>query len=90
MKNSIISFTPSYQNYLWGKLPQDSLVCRYLDKQEILEDTDAGFLLNQDEPIYFWVLKDEKTKAWFIAKILIENTPFGKLQAVTTKIEVKP
>ena len=38
MKNSIISFTPSYQNYLWGKLPQDSLVCRYLDKQEILED----------------------------------------------------
>ena len=71
-------------DYFAGK----ALKCQY--KQEILEDTDAGFLLNQDEPIYFWVLKDEKTKAWFVAKILIENTPFGKLQAVTTNIEVKP
>lgn len=71
-------------DYFAGK----ALKCQY--KQEILEDTDAGFLLNQDEPIYFWVLQDEKTKAWFIAKILIENTPFGKLQAVTTNIEVKP
>lgn len=71
-------------DYFAGK----ALECQY--KQEILEDTDAGFLINQDEPIYFWVLKDEKTKAWFVAKILIENTPFGKLQAVTTNIEVKP
>ncbi len=71
-------------DYFVGK----ALKCQY--KQEILEDTDAGFLLKQDEPIYFWVLRDEKTKAWFIAKILIENTPFGKLQAVTTNIEVKP
>lgn len=71
-------------DYFAGK----ALKCQY--KQEILEDTDAGFFLNQDEPIYFWVLKDEKTKAWFVAKILIENTPFGKLQAVTTNIEVKP
>ncbi len=71
-------------DYFAGK----ALKCQY--KQEILEDTDAGFLINQDEPIYFWVLKDEKTKAWFVAKILIENTPFGKLQAVTTNIEVKP
>lgn len=71
-------------DYFAGK----ALKCQY--KQEILEDTDAGFFLNQDEPIYFWVLKDEKTKALFVAKILIENTPFGKLQAVTTNIEVKP
>lgn len=71
-------------DYFAGK----ALKCQY--KQKILEDTDAGFLLHQDEPIYFWVLKDEKTKAWFVAKILIENTPFGKLQAVTTNIEVKP
>lgn len=69
--------------YFSGK----ALKCQYT--QEILEDTDAGFLLNPDEPIYFWVLRDEKTKAWFVAKILIENTPFGKLQAVTTNIEVK-
>lgn len=71
-------------DYFSGK----ALKCRY--KQEILEDTDAGFLLNPEEPIYFWVLKDEKTKVWFIAKVLIENTPFGKLEAITTKIEVKP
>lgn len=69
--------------YFSGK----ALKCQY--KQEILEDTDAGFLLDPEEPIYFWVLRDNKTDEWFIAKILIENTPFGKLQAVTTKIEVK-
>ncbi len=65
-----------------------AIKCRYM--QEILEDTDAGFLLKPDVPIYFWVLKDDKTDAYFLARILIEDTPFGELEAITTKIEVKP
>lgn len=69
--------------YFKGK----ALKCQY--SLEVVEDTDAGFFLNDEEPIYFWVLKDEKTKAYFVAKIAIESTPFGKLEALTTKIEVK-
>ena len=37
-KENIISFTPTYQNYLWGKLSKDSLICKYIDQEEILED----------------------------------------------------
>jgi len=69
--------------YFEGK----ALKCRY--SLEILDDTDAGFLLDKDEPAYFWVLRDKKTKAYFFAKALIETTPFGRLEALTTKIEVK-
>lgn len=56
---------------------------------ELLKDAEAGFLLNKDVPLYFWVLNDKKTGAPFIAKAFIENTPFGKLNAVTTNLEVK-
>lgn len=56
---------------------------------EILEDADAGFLLNKDVPVYFWVMKDKESKAPFVAKIVVEDTPFGELQALTTNIEVK-
>lgn len=63
----------------------EALKCRY--EMEILDDADAGFLLNKDEPIYFWVMQDETTKAYFVAKILVEDTPFGKLEAITTKVE---
>jgi hypothetical protein len=52
-------------------------------------DTDAGFLLNRDEPAYLWLLNDEKTGLPFVAKIFIKSTPLGELEALTTKIEVK-
>ena len=69
--------------YFSGK----ALKCEYhLDE---LEDADAGFLLKKDVPIYFWVLRDEQTDAPFVAKIVVENTPFGKLESLTTKVEVK-
>lgn len=56
---------------------------------KILEDTDAGFLLNRDEPAYVWILNDEKTGLPFVAKIFIKSTPLGELEALTTKVEVK-
>ena len=39
--------------------------------------------------IYFWILTDKKTDLPFVAKIFIKSTPLGKLEALTTKIEVK-
>lgn len=69
-------------DYFSGK----ALKCQY--SMELAEDTDAGFLLNGEEPIYFWILRDDKTKAYFVAKVLVETTPFGKLEAITTEIEV--
>ena len=67
--------------YFFGK----ALKCKYL--LEILDDATAGFMLNKEEPIYFWVLNDKATKAPFVAKVSVENTPFGKLESITTKVE---
>lgn len=61
--------------------------CQY--SLEVLDDADAGFLIKNGSPVYMWILKDKETKAPFVAKIEVEKTPFGKLQAVTTSIEVK-
>lgn len=69
--------------YFKGK----ALKCQY--HLEVLDDADAGFMLRKDEPIYFWVLRDKQTDLPFIARILVESTPFGELEALTTKIEVK-
>lgn len=69
--------------YFAGK----ALKCEY--HLEVLDDADAGFLLTKDVPIYFWVLRDEKSDAPFVAKIVVESTPFGKLESLTTEIEVK-
>lgn len=65
----------------------NALKCQYM--LEIQKDASAGFFLNQQVPIYLWVLRDEKADAPFIAKIEAEKTPFGKLESYTTSIEVK-
>ena len=64
-----------------------ALKCEYM--LEIQHGASAGFLLNQKTPIYLWILREESANAPFIAKIEAEDTPFGKLEAVTTSIEVK-
>lgn len=56
---------------------------------EVLDDAEAGFLLSKDIPVYFWIMKDQLSGAPFVAKILVEETPFGELESVTTNIEVK-
>ena len=68
--------------YFEGK----ALKCEY--HLQILKGTDAGFLLKKDEPIYFWILRDQKTDAPFVAKVLVKSTPFGKLESLATKVEV--
>lgn len=59
----------------------------YIDKLSSQGD-DLLWELTSDKPIYFWILEDEKTKAPFIAKVFINNTPLGKMNVYTTKIEV--
>lgn len=79
--------TVGYENlktpYFFGR----ALKCQYA--LEVLEDAEAGFMMNKNEPIYFWLLQDKQTHAYFLARALIEDTPFGTLEALTTKIEVK-
>ena len=69
--------------YFEGK----ALKCAY--HLEVLDDAEAGFFLNKDEPIYFWILHDKQTDLPFIARILVESTPFGAMETITTEIEVK-
>lgn len=44
--------------------------------------------ISSDKPIYFWLMEDKETKAPFIAKIEIKDTILGRLQVITSKIEV--
>ena len=64
-----------------------AMKCEY--RLENTKHADAGFLLDKDVPVYFWILRDKETDAPFIAKIEVESTPFGKLESITTKVEVK-
>lgn len=58
-------------------------------KLEVLDDADASFLYKSNEPVYFWILNDEKTGLPFVAKVFIKSTPLGELESLTTEIEVK-
>ena len=80
--------TIGYENLTTPHFSGRALKCRY--ELEVLDDAEAGFLLDKDEPIYFWLLQDVATHSYFFARALVENTPFGQLEALTTKIEVKP
>lgn len=60
----------------------------YINKKKE-EGDDTLWQTMSSVPIYFWILKDAATNLPFIAKILVENTPLGDINAYTTKIEVK-
>lgn len=69
-------------DYFEGK----ALKCKY--NLENVDEDEAGFLLSNGEPVYIWLLKDKKSDAYYVARIVVESTPFGKLESLTTKIEV--
>ena len=60
----------------------------YIDKLGAKGD-DLLWELTQDRPIYFWIMKDKQTNIPFIARIIIKDTPFGKLEVYTSKINIK-
>lgn len=69
-------------DYFEGK----ALKCKY--NLENVDEEDAGFLLSSGEPVYIWLLRDKQTDAYYVTRILVESTPFGQLESLTTKIEV--
>ena len=58
----------------------------YIDKLNT-EDDDMLMQISAERPIYFWIMKQEG-KA-FIARIRIDDTPLGALEAYATQITVK-
>lgn len=69
----------------FGKAAKCSM---YIDKLGAKGD-DLLWELTSDRPVYFWIMEDPATKIPFIARIQIENTPLGKLDVYTGKIEIK-
>lgn len=59
----------------------------YIDKLGDNGD-DLLWQLSSERPVYFWILRDHKTSAPFIARINIKETPLGEMNVYTTKIEV--
>ncbi len=60
----------------------------YIDKLGDKGD-DLLWELTSDRPIYFWMMEDENSRKPFIVKIMIEDTPLGRLEALAQKIEIK-
>ncbi len=60
----------------------------YIDKLGAKGD-DLLWELTSDRPVYFWIMEAPKEKIPFIARIQIEDTPLGKMDVYTSKIEIK-
>lgn len=60
----------------------------YIDKLGAKGD-DLLWELTSDRPVYFWIMEEPVQKIPFIARIQIEDTPLGKLDVYTGKIEIK-
>ncbi len=60
----------------------------YIDKLKS-EDDDLLWQLTSERPVYIWILQDISSQKPFVARILVQNTPLGKLEAITTKINIK-
>ena len=58
----------------------------YIDKLGEKGD-DLLWELTSDRPIYFWIL--EHSNKPFIARVLVKETPLGRLDVYTTKISIK-
>ncbi len=58
----------------------------YIDKLNSKDD-DMLWELTSERPIYFWILEQHGHP--FIARVTVENTPLGRLDAYTSKVTVK-
>ena len=63
--------------------------CSMHIKKVLSDDDDELWEFSANKPIYFWIARDKKTNYPFIAKILINDTPLGKLTAHTTDITIE-
>lgn len=60
----------------------------YIDKLNSKDD-DLMWKLTSKHPVYFWIMEDKESKMPFIAHILVEDTPLGRLDVYTKNITVK-
>lgn len=60
----------------------------YIDKLDN-DDDDLIWTISKDNPIHLWLQTDEKSKLAYIARIHMEDTPLGELNAYTTAITIK-
>ncbi len=58
----------------------------YIDKLNSKDD-DMLWELTSERPIYFWILEEQGHP--FIARVMVENTPLGRLDAYTSKVTIK-
>lgn len=65
---------------------QASKCSMYIDKLNSKDD-DLLWELTSERPIYFWILEQQGRP--YIARIMIENTPLGRLDVYTTQITIK-
>ena len=79
------SLTANQYSPFAGKAAKCSM---YIDKLQEKGD-DLLWQLTAERPIYFWIMQDEASRAPFIARIAVKETPLGKMNVYTTKIEVK-
>ena len=50
---------------------------------------DLVFQMTLENPVYVWILQDKKTHQPFIAKLVKNSTPLGKLEVYTKNIKIK-
>ena len=58
----------------------------YIDKLNSKDD-DLLWELTSERPIYFWILEQDNHP--FIARVMVEDTPLGRLDVYTSKVTVK-
>ncbi len=59
----------------------------YIDKLDN-DDDDLIWQISQENPINLWIMQDKQTKLPYIARIHMNNTPLGELNAYTTHISL--
>lgn len=60
----------------------------YIDKLNSKDD-DLMWELTSKHPVYFWIMEDKESKMPFIAHVLVEDTPLGRLDVYTKNITIK-
>ena len=60
----------------------------YIDKLNSKDD-DLMWELTSKHPVYFWIMEDTNSGMPFIARVLVEDTPLGRLEVYTKNITVK-
>ena len=58
----------------------------YIDKLNSKDD-DLLWELTSERPIYFWILEEQGKP--YIARVMVEDTPLGRMDAYTSKVTIK-